>query len=86
MANWLIGCATVVWPAGPHARYTHWKQTVFYLDQDLTVNAGEKIRGTIHVKPNDVNHRDQDIQIQYQFSGQGHASTPVDVTQEFRMR
>jgi len=29
--------------AGPHARYTHWKQTVFYLEDTLTVDVGEKV-------------------------------------------
>ena len=31
---------------GPHAQYTHWKQTVFYLDHDLTVCSGEELKGT----------------------------------------
>jgi hypothetical protein len=28
----------------PKARATHWKQTVFYLEDTLTVSAGEKVR------------------------------------------
>ncbi|KAJ3121773.1 Protein arginine N-methyltransferase 1 [Nowakowskiella sp. JEL0407] len=60
----------VYFSTGPHAKYTHWKQTVFYLDNPLTVNAGEKITGTFSLKPNEKNERDQDISISYSFNGE----------------
>ncbi|KEZ44143.1 hypothetical protein SAPIO_CDS3066 [Scedosporium apiospermum] len=50
---------------GPHTKYTHWKQTVFYLKDVLTVSAGERISSTISVKPNLKNRRDLDIAIDY---------------------
>lgn len=50
---------------GPHTKYTHWKQTVFYLQDVLTVEAGEVITGTLENKPNDRNKRDLDIKITY---------------------
>ncbi|OCL12689.1 arginine n-methyltransferas-like protein [Glonium stellatum] len=50
---------------GPHTKYTHWKQTVFYLHDVLTVEAGEVIRGELKNKPNDKNKRDLDIKITY---------------------
>ena len=40
----------------PEARYTHWKQTVFYFDEYLTVKAGEEIYGVIAIKPNKRNN------------------------------
>jgi len=40
----------------PEARYTHWKQTVFYFDDCLTVKAGEEIYGVIALKPNKRNN------------------------------
>jgi len=40
----------------PDARYTHWKQTVFYFDDYLTVKAGEEIYGVIAIKPNKRNN------------------------------
>merc|ERR1712019_249807 len=55
---------------GPEARYTHWKQTVFYLSEDLVCSEGDSIRGRIGVKPNEKNNRDQDIWVQYEFSGE----------------
>jgi protein arginine N-methyltransferase 1 len=50
---------------GPHTKYTHWKQTVFYLKDVLTVEEGETITGMIENKPSEKNHRDLDINITY---------------------
>ena len=50
---------------GPHTKYTHWKQTVFYLSEMLTVEAGEQITGVLENKPNEKNRRDLDIKITY---------------------
>lgn len=50
---------------GPHTKYTHWKQTVFYLNEVLTVEAGEKVTGTLDCRPNERNRRDLDIGITY---------------------
>lgn len=44
------------WSPGPESPYTHWKQTVFYLDDYLTVKTGEEIFGTISMKPNVKNN------------------------------
>jgi len=51
---------------GPHTKYTHWKQTVFYLQDVLTLEADEKINGVLDVRPNSKNRRDLDIKISYQ--------------------
>ena len=50
---------------GPHTKYTHWKQTVFYLADVLTVEAGESVRGVLGCKPTEANRRDLDIAIDY---------------------
>ena len=50
---------------GPHTKYTHWKQTVFYLREVLTVQQGEQVKGLLGNKPNDKNKRDLDIRIDY---------------------
>lgn len=52
---------------GPHAKYTHWKQTVFYLRDVLTIEENETVTGSIENRPNDKNKRDLDINIDYQF-------------------
>ncbi|KAF2241617.1 arginine n-methyltransferas-like protein [Trematosphaeria pertusa] len=53
---------------GPHTKYTHWKQTVFYLQDVLTVEEGETITGELENKPSEKNHRDLDIKITYKLN------------------
>ncbi|KAJ3521961.1 hypothetical protein NM208_g13068 [Fusarium decemcellulare] len=55
---------------GPHTKYTHWKQTVFYFEDVLTVQQGEEVSCDLHVRPNDKNRRDLDIQIAYDFKSE----------------
>lgn len=66
---------------GPHTKYTHWKQTVFYLKDTLAVQQGEEVACSLHNRPNDKNRRDLDIKIEYRLettdptrSGQGECS------------
>lgn len=68
---------------GPFAKYTHWKQTVFYLSETLTVCTGEEVKGTISSAPNDRNPRDLDIHIDLAFEGK-HGK--VTASQDFRLR
>ncbi|ROT36918.1 HNRNP arginine N-methyltransferase [Sodiomyces alkalinus F11] len=56
---------TVRFSTGPHTKWTHWKQTVFYLQDVLTVQQGESVGLTLRVKPSDKNRRDLDIAIDY---------------------
>jgi len=53
---------------GPHTKYTHWKQTVFYLKDVLTVEEGDTISGELENKPSQENHRDLDIGITYKLN------------------
>lgn len=55
----------ILFSTGPHAKYTHWKQTVFYLRDVLTVEEEEVVSGMLENKPNDKNKRDLDISITY---------------------
>ncbi|KAL8812225.1 MAG: hypothetical protein Q9223_001549 [Gallowayella weberi] len=50
---------------GPHTKYTHWKQTVFYLREVLTVEENEQVQGVLQSKPNAKKKRDLDIEITY---------------------
>lgn len=41
----------------PEAKHlTHWKQTIFYLDDTITITEGEELYGSLHVRPNKSNH------------------------------
>jgi len=52
---------------GPHAKYTHWKQTVFYITDYLIVDKGDTIQGQISSKPTEQNPRDLDVRVEYTF-------------------
>lgn len=67
----------------PEAQYTHWKQTVFYFDKDLTVKRGEEVCGTFGLRQNDRNNRDIDFTISIDFQGQ---LCQVQETNQYRMR
>uniref|UniRef100_A0A1I7U440 type I protein arginine methyltransferase n=1 Tax=Caenorhabditis tropicalis TaxID=1561998 RepID=A0A1I7U440_9PELO len=55
---------------GPDVQYTHWKQTVFYCKDYLTVKTGEKVNGKFSMAPNKSNERDLDIGISFKFEGE----------------
>lgn len=59
------GDEKVVLPTGPMDHYTHWKQTVFYMDQVLDVKKGDTIKGSIASQPNATNPREVDIEIEW---------------------
>jgi protein arginine N-methyltransferase 1 len=60
----------VVFSTGPHAPYTHWKQTVFYLKNPIAAGLGDVIEGEIDLKPNAKNPRDLDVLITYEMKGE----------------
>ncbi|KAI9013209.1 S-adenosyl-L-methionine-dependent methyltransferase [Gaertneriomyces semiglobifer] len=67
---------------GPHAHYTHWKQTVFYLRDYITAKKGETIKGTFSLAPNEKNPRDLDIIIEHHHNG---AVASSEATHEYKM-
>lgn len=67
----------------PELPYTHWKQTVFYFDEYMTVKKGEEIYGTFSMKPNARNNRDLDFNVEIDFKGE---LCTVNETNNYRMR
>ncbi|XP_046402124.1 protein arginine N-methyltransferase 1-B isoform X1 [Ischnura elegans] len=67
----------------PEAPYTHWKQTVFYFDDYLTVRKGEEIYGVFSMRPNERNNRDLDFTIEIDFKGE---LCEMNETNVYRMR
>jgi hypothetical protein len=49
----------------PFKKYTHWKQVVFYLDQELKVEEGDELWGSIAVRKSKSNFRELDVKISY---------------------
>ncbi|KAH0453134.1 hypothetical protein IEQ34_017458 [Dendrobium chrysotoxum] len=54
---------------GPRSKTTHWKQTVLYLEDVLTICEGEALVGSMSVEPNKKNPRDIDIMLKYSLNG-----------------
>lgn len=67
----------------PVSPYTHWKQTVFYLEDLLSISQGDTISGWVACKPNVKNPRDLDIEIHVDFNGK---VNQVHKTQEYLLR
>lgn len=68
---------------GPRSKATHWKQTVLYLEDVLTICQGECIVGSMSVSQNKNNHRDVDITLKYLLNGR---RCVVSRTQSYKMR
>ncbi|KAL7096790.1 hypothetical protein ACP275_10G101900 [Erythranthe tilingii] len=78
MCHKLMGFST-----GPKSRTTHWKQTVLYLEDVLTICQGEALTGTMSVASNKKNPRDVDIMLKYSMNGR---HCQASRTQFYRMR
>ncbi|CDR40018.1 CYFA0S04e01772g1_1 [Cyberlindnera fabianii] len=61
----------VFFSTGPHAHYTHWKQTVFYLDDVIDIKKGETVNIKLANRPNAINPRELDIEIEWDFKADG---------------
>ena len=73
----------VMLSTSPYNPYTHWKQTIFYLDKPFTCRAGDEIKGSIAVRQNKTNFREQDIKFSYHLDGQYEKQ---DHTQMYKLR
>merc|ERR1712241_1198388 len=67
----------------PEAPYTHWKQTVFYLEDYITCKKDEELTGEFRMKPNDRNKRDLDFEIDVEFTGE---LCTLSESNKYRMR
>ena len=57
----------VVLKTGPFDEPTHWKQTIFYIEDDVKVEKGEKLKGCICAVKDKWNFRFIDVKISYHF-------------------
>lgn len=60
----------IYFSTSPNHTPTHWKQTVFYLKDVISVKKGEDISGVLMAKPNKDNFREIDISIETNFDGE----------------
>ncbi|KAL7066981.1 putative arginine N-methyltransferase 1 protein [Cryptosporidium serpentis] len=59
------GHKPVSFTTGPFGKYTHWKQCVFYIEDDLVCSVGDVISGIFALRKNPKNIRDLDVKIKY---------------------
>lgn len=71
---------------GPEAEYTHWKQTVFYLDEPIVGDKGDIVSGHIAVRRNNKNPRDLDIHITSQKDGKDGEEAKFKNERHYRLR
>ena len=75
-----------MWPwlcIAPDCHYTHWKQTVFYLEDCLTVKKSEPLTGHFTMNANPNNKRDLNFTVSVEFSGE---LMKCSLQQNYRMR
>jgi len=77
------GHTPVGFSTSPMSPSTHWKQTVFYLEDELLMKEGERLKGVIDIKPNSKNNRDLDIRLSYEIAGK---MSNCKNTQSFKLR
>ncbi|KJE95382.1 protein arginine methyltransferase 3 [Capsaspora owczarzaki ATCC 30864] len=82
-------CSEMVYfSTGPQSPDTHWKQTIFYLNQEFPVHAGDLLSGEIVLQRSRENHRALRMTLSFiveRVHREGVDSTPVKVDQLFLM-
>ena len=58
----------VVLTTSPYKKDTHWKQTIFYFEEEIHVKKGEQLYGSIAVRKSKANFRELDVKISYHYS------------------
>lgn len=59
----------------PYQPTTHWRHTVFYMDQLITAQAGQLLTGSIAFRKSHTNFRDLDIKISYHYNDAKHSTS-----------
>lgn len=80
------GRKPVRFSTGPAHKYTHWKQTVLYLqEEELNLQGGNKVNGQLSCRPNDRNPRDLDISITFHQTDGGSTVLVPEQTHNYHM-
>jgi protein arginine N-methyltransferase 1 len=69
----------------PFAPYTHWKNTIFYMDKPQNVQAGDILHGSVAVRQSKENFRELDVKFSYHFDTKRPAEVP-DQVQLYKVR
>ena len=64
------GSKKICLSTSPYRKQTHWKQTVFYIDEPLEVGAGDVIKGRVSVQKASENHRELNVELEFRLNGE----------------
>ena len=67
----------------PYKKYTHWKQVVFYMDQDIDVREGDVLYGSLACRKSTANFRELEVKISYHFD---HGRNPKNFTNLYKIK
>ena len=67
----------------PYEDYTHWKQSVFYIEEPLLVRKGDVLQGSIAVRKSKTNFRELDIKISYHIDA---SQCKKDLVQMYKLK
>jgi type I protein arginine methyltransferase len=73
----------VMLSTSPFKKSTHWKQTVLYLEHDLSVGKGDVLSGSIAIRKSLANFREMDIKVSYHINTD---SVKRDFTNMYKLR
>lgn len=59
----------VEFSTSPYTKSTHWKQVVFYTENNISVKRGDVLNGSIAVRKSKKNFRELDVKISYKIKG-----------------
>lgn len=69
----------VVLSTSPFKPYTHWKNTIFYLDKPQIVAAGDTLSGSVAVRQSKENFRELDVKYSFNFHTKNGPAIPTQV-------
>ena len=55
----------VFFSTSPYQKSTHWKQVIFYTDNDIFVDKGDILKGSLAVRKSNANFRELDIKMSF---------------------
>ncbi|KAA1472227.1 S-adenosyl-L-methionine-dependent methyltransferase [Dentipellis sp. KUC8613] len=64
---------------GPASEPTHWKHTIFLLEEPIVVDEGTVVSGTFHCKKSEENSRELDVELHYAVRENKDAPVPEEV-------
>ena len=68
------GSQTIKLSTSMELKNTHWKQSVFYIDDEIPIRKGEMIEGSILAKKDKLNPRELNIKLSYRLGNEGYSS------------